>query len=293
MQVGTIESLWRFPVKSFQGEQLDQVELDKNGVLGDRAYALVEKESGKVVTAKSVRQFPDLLMCKARFVSPPQPGQEIPPVEITLPNGTQLRSDLSEVDQVLSEYFGKAVTLARMAPEDYTIDQYHPDVEHLNPFGQRDTYVEQKLGWALFNEMGAPSPVSAGSFMDVFPASVMTTSTLSRLQELRPETRFDERRFRMNIIIKTTESGFIENDWLDKSITIQNNVRLMVTMPDPRCVMTTLAQEGLPKDTHVLKTLVDHNRLPIMGEGLYPCAGVYAIILKEGVVRVNDTVEIG
>ena len=293
MQTGTIASIWRFPVKSFEGEQLDQVELEPHGLLGDRAYALVEKESGKVVTAKDIRHFPDLLMCKARYLSPPQRGMEIPPVEITLPDGAQVRSDAAEVDQVLSDYFGRAVTLARAAPDDYTIDQYHPDVEGLTPFGHRDTVVEQKLGAALFAEMGVESPVPAGSFMDVFPVSVITTSTLARLHELRPETSFDERRFRMNLVVRTTATGFVENEWIDQRVTIQNQVKLLVTMHDPRCVMTTLAQEGLPKDTHVLKTLVQHNRLPIMGEGNYPCAGVYAVILKDGVVRVNDAVEIG
>ena len=63
MLLGAIEALWRFPVKSFKGEKLDQVEFDKQGVLGDRAYALIDKETGKVVRAKSVKLFPNLLNC--------------------------------------------------------------------------------------------------------------------------------------------------------------------------------------------------------------------------------------
>ena len=65
MKAGTIDELWRFPVKSFQGEKLDQVEFDTQGVLGDRAYALIDNETGKVVSAKSVKLFPDLLRCSA------------------------------------------------------------------------------------------------------------------------------------------------------------------------------------------------------------------------------------
>ena len=76
--------------------------------------------------------------------------------------------------------------LARVAPEDFTIDQYHPDIEGADPAGNRDTVVEAKLGSALFAEIGAPSAVPAGSFFDVFPVSVMTTSTMTRLNDVHP-----------------------------------------------------------------------------------------------------------
>ncbi len=291
MFVGTIEALWRFPIKSFRGEKLDQVEFDKQAVLGDRAYALIDKETGKVVSAKSVKLFPDLLNCGAVYLQTPQLGQEIPPVQITLADGTIVVSDSDEVDQILSDYFGRDVTLARAAPDDYTIDQYHPDVENLDPAGHRDTSVEQKLGSALFKEMGVESPLTPGSFMDVFPISVISTSTLEYLHQLRPETKFDVRRFRMNIVVRTEHPGFVENSWVGNGLTIGENVRLMVTMPDPRCVMTTLAQNEIPKDTNVLRTLIEHNRLDIMGTGKFPCAGVYAVIEAKGLVRVNDKME--
>lgn len=291
MFVGTIEALWRFPIKSFRGEKLDQVEFDNQAVLGDRAYALIDKETGKVVSAKSVKLFPDLLNCGAAYLQTPQLGQEIPPVQITLADGTIVVSDSDEVDQILSDYFGRDVTLARAAPDDYTIDQYHPDVENLDPTGHRDTSVEQKLGSALFKEMGVESPLTPGSFMDVFPISVISTSTLEYLHQLRPETKFDVRRFRMNIVVRTEHPGFVENSWVGNRLTIGENVRLMVTMPDPRCVMTTLAQNEIPKDTNVLRTLIEHNRLDIMGTGKFPCAGVYAVIEAKGLVRVNDKVE--
>jgi hypothetical protein len=99
-----------------------------------------------------------------------------------------------------SSYFRRDVTLARAAPDDFTVDQYHPDVEDLDPAGYRDTFVEQKLGSAFFAEAGLDSPVPVGSFFDLFPMSVLTTSTLDQLRELRPQSRFDQRRFRMNTI---------------------------------------------------------------------------------------------
>jgi uncharacterized protein YcbX len=108
------------------GEQLQEVEVTERGVLGDRAYALIDKGTGKVVSAKSVRLFPNLLDCKAAFVEPPRRGGDLPPVQILLPDSTTVRSDSGEVDRVLSVYFKRNVTLGQAAPDDFTIDQYHP-----------------------------------------------------------------------------------------------------------------------------------------------------------------------
>ena len=111
--------------------------------------------------------------------------------------------------------------------------------------------TEAKLGTALFNEMGMPSLVPKGSFV---PVSVLTTSTLDRLSELQPQSAFDVRRFRMNLIVTTPAHGFAENSWLGRALDIGDAVKLGVAMPDPRCVMT-VAQEGLDRDPQVLKAL--------------------------------------
>ena len=231
-------------MKSMGGEQLQDVEVTERGVLGDRAYALIDKDTGKVVSAKSVRLFPNLLDCKVAFVEPPRRGGDVPPVQILLPDGTTVRSDSGEVDRVLSAYFKRNVTLGRAAPDDFTIDQYHPDVEGADPGGNRDTVVAQKLGAALFAELGMASPVPVSSFFDVFPVSILTISTLARLGEARPQSRFDQRRFRMNVIVKTERPGFVENGWIGHHLGLGDGISLNVALLDPRCVMTTLAQDG-------------------------------------------------
>jgi MOSC domain-containing protein len=290
--VGSVTELWRFPVKSMKGEQLQEVEVTERGVLGDRAYALIDADTGKVVSAKSVRLFPDLLACRAAFIEPPQTEREMPPVRIDLPDGTSVTSASSAVDRALSAYFRRDVRLARVAPDDFTIDQYHPDVEGADPAGNRNTVVAQKLGAALFAALGMESPVPVGSFFDVFPLSVLTTSTLARLNELRPQSRFDQRRFRMNVIVKTERPGFIENDWVGHELGLGDGARLNVALLDPRCVMTTLAQDDLPQDTDVLRTLVRHNRVQVGDLGQFPCAGVYAVVAAPGTVRTGDHVTV-
>lgn len=288
--IGSVAGLWRFPVKSMRGERIDQADATAHGLVGDRAHALIESETGKVVSAKSVRHFPDMLGCRAEFVEPPQLGRDLPPVRITLPDGTTAESDSNDADRVLSAYFRREVRLARAAPEDFTIDMYHPDIEGADAAGRKDIVVDQKLGAAYFVQKGVASPVPAGAFFDLFPLTLLTTSTLARLNELQPQTRFDERRFRMNVIVDSVEPGFVENEWVGRQLVIGDGVRVDVKVLDARCVMTTLAQEDLPADSSVLKGLVEHNRRQLGNAGQYPCAGVYAVVTESGVVRVGDPV---
>ena len=216
----------------------------------------------------------------------------MPPVRIGLPNGTSVTSDSSEVDRALSAHFRRDVRLARVAPEDFTIDQYHPDVEGADPGGNRDKVVAQKLGSALFAELGMESPVPVGAFFDLFPLSVLTTSTLARLKELGPQSRFEPRRFRMNLIVRTEQPGFVENGWVGHQLQLGEETRANVALLDPRCVMPTLAQGDLPQDTDVLRTLVRHNRVQIGDLGQFPCAGVYAVVAASGTVRTGDQVTV-
>jgi uncharacterized protein YcbX len=290
--VGSVASLWRFPVKSMKGEPIDQAELTARGLVGDRAYALIDVDTGKVVSAKSVKLFPRMLDCRAAFVEPPKLGDELPPVRITLPDSSTVTSDSADAAQKLSSYFGRNVRLTQAAPADFTIDMYHPDIEEAEPATHRDIVVEQKLGSAYFAEAGLASPVPVGAFFDLFPLSVVTNSTLNRLNEIRPESRFDARRFRMNVIVDAKEVGFVENGWVGREITIGDAVRLQVAAPDSRCVMTTLAQDELPKDNDILRTLAQHNMIQVGDAGRFPCVGVYAVVEAAGALRIGDKVSL-
>src|ERR671910_1091464 len=289
--VGTVRAVWRFPVKSMLGEQLDAADLSQRGVVGDRAYALVDKQTGKVASAKHAKLWPDLLKCRAAFVEPPRAAADAPPVRIDLADGTSVVSDAPDVDAVLSRFFGRDVELASAADHGYTIDQYHPDVEDYDPEGHQDEVVEAELGAAFFNERGLPSAVPEDSFFDLYPVSVLTTSTLDRLGELEPESNFDVRRFRMNLIVDNPGRGFVENEWVGSSLAIGDEVQLGVALPDPRCCMPSVEQEDLPRDPKILKTLAQHNRLDVAG-ALFPCAGVYAVAEAAGTIRQDDQVSL-
>lgn len=289
--VGTVRTLWRFPVKSMLGEELDAADLSESGIVGDRAFAIVDKETGKVASAKHPKLWPTLFACRAAFVEPPRSGDPIPPARIDLADGNSVLSDAADVDAVLSSFFGRDVELARAAQNGYTIDQYHPDEANYDPEGHRDEVVEAQLGAAFFNQRGLPSAVPEGSFFDLFPVSVLTTSTLDELSALEPQSRFDARRFRMNVIVETPARGFVENEWPGRTLAIGDDVRLRVALPDPRCVMPSLAQEDLPRDPRILKALARHNRIDVAGS-LYPCAGVYAVAQAPGTIRKDDRVSL-
>ena len=122
-----------------------------------------------------------------------------------------------------------------------------------------------------------------GTFFDLAVVHLLTTATLDRLRTLHPEGRFEVRRFRPNIVVATPpeEEGFVENEWIGRELAIGDDVRLQITGPCSRCVMTTLAQGDLPKDPGILRAAAQHNQANV---------GVYADVLHGGIIRRGDSV---
>src|SRR5438270_10287256 len=100
--VRSVAALWRYPVKSMLGEELNAAEVTDQGLLGDRAHALVDVETGKVASAKNPRKWPNLFDYRAAFVEPPSTGGALPAVRITLPDGTALTSAQPDISRMLS-----------------------------------------------------------------------------------------------------------------------------------------------------------------------------------------------
>jgi hypothetical protein len=277
--VGTITALWRYPVKSMMGELVDASAVTEQGLLGDRAYALVDVETGKVASAKNPKKWPNLFQCHAALTASPETVRELPAVRITLPDGAMVSSDDPGVDDVLSAVVGRGVRLERTAPAEPVLEEYWPDMEGLSPEGNRDMLTDERMA----------SEAPPGTFFDLASVSVLTTATLDRLAELYPQGRFDVRRFRMNLIVEVDDDGFVENDWIGRTLAVGDGVSLSVIAADPRCVMTTLAQGDLPKDPGILRAAAQHNRVEIPGSGSYPCVGVYATVASGGRVQRGDS----
>ena len=111
---------------------------------------------------------------------------------------------------------------------------------------------------------------------------LLATSTINRLRELYPQGRFEARRFHPNIVVSTgsEDPGFVENNWIGRTVVIGDTVRLAITDHARFCVMITLKGD-LPKDSGILRTAAQHNAVNV---------GVYASVINGGTIRRGDTV---
>jgi hypothetical protein len=151
-QAGSVVALWRYPVKSMMGEELNASAVTDRGLLGDRAYGLVDRSDGKVASAKNPRKWPRLFDFRAAYVDSPRRGAGLPAVRITLPDGTALATDQADLNSTLSRELHHEVTLeeaerGRQPVVESTLpnpwapraEEYWPDMEGLD---YRDTVTE-------------------------------------------------------------------------------------------------------------------------------------------------------
>ena len=202
-------------------------------------------------------------------------------VRITLPDGTTVTSDQGDLNQILSGVLHREVMLGASwrghegvvessFPTSWTAkaEEYWPDMEGLD---YRDTVTD----------FGLPE----GTFFDCAAVHVLTTATIDWLRELYPQGRFEVRRFRPNVVAEIADGvkDFVENAWIGHTLALGSEVRLNITGPCPRCVMTTLPQGDLPKDPGIHRAAAQHNRVNV---------GVYAAVLRGGSVRRGDPVRL-
>ena len=268
---GSVAGLWRYPVKSMLGEELNDAEVTERGLLGDRRFAVIDAATGKVAGAKNPRKWGNFLDFRAAYVEPPQPGLELPEVRLTLPDGTAVTSGQPGLPQILSRVLGREVAFAAAQPAGEsggTAEEYWPDVEGLD---LRDSVTDFDL--------------PAGTFFDVAVVHLLTTATIDRLRALYPPGRFEVRRFRPNIVVSTgpEEEGFAEDGWIGHTVAIGGQARLRITGACSRCVMTTLQQGDLPKDSGILRTAAQNNHVNV---------GVYADVIVGGPIRRGDPVTV-
>jgi uncharacterized protein YcbX len=193
---------------------------------------------------------------------------KLPPVRITLPDGTTVTSDNGDLNQILSQALDREVTLGVAKRGAVNAEEYWPDMEGLD---HRDTVTDFTL--------------PEETFFDCAMVHLLTTATLDQLRELYPQGRFEVRRFRPNIVVQMAsgERSFAENVWVGHTLTIGDEVRLNIIGPCGRCVMTTLAQGDLSKDPGILRTAAQHNQVNV---------GVYAGVVHGGTICRGDPVRI-
>jgi hypothetical protein len=257
------------------GEDLEAVALDQPGVVGDRAYALIDDETGKVVSIKRPKRWGRMFELQAVT----RDGG----VVVRFPDGTVSTIDDAALPVRLSEFFGRSVSVSSTPAPDATFDEvWMRDLKNgIDPMGpSRIEDGEEMI------DNGQMMNVN-GNFSNGGPIHIVTTSTTRYFARLAPDSRFDAQRFRPNIVVDSNGDGLVENEWAGRKLTV-GTVRMSVLVPTPRCVMTTIAQGELPADRDVLRTIASHNTVDI-GFGVFPCLGVYAAP-AEGQIHVGDAV---
>jgi uncharacterized protein YcbX len=277
-----VSQLWRYPVKSMVGGRVESIELDDLGIVGDRTWAVRDLERGGIRGAKKIGS---LMRLAARDVSDGH-------VEITLPDGTTVRTDDSDVDERLSAALDHSVRLERLRPAD-DLDHYRrgaPDTDDVvaelrDIFGRDDD--EPFPDFSVFPPVIAEFESPPGTYYDVFPLMVMTEAALAALATALPGSNVDIRRFRPSFVVETGDlgadaavPGHPEFEWTGRRATI-GTATVEFGAPCPRCVMVTREISAeIPADRAVLRHIV---------RDLDQNLGVYATIVSPGVVRVGDT----
>lgn len=282
MKVGTVESIWRYPVKGMAGERLQRCDLDAGGLKGDRIWAVQDVQRGEI---QSCKFRPQLLQCRAQS----RGGSASSYVDITFPNGQMLRCDNPQASAQVSALVGYESVLqpVRPAAEDDFYRRYKTD-DH--------TWLEE-LKATFAREEGEPLPdldnlpqsmqdyVSIpGTFFLVSPFHILTTASLNHMKQQKPDSDWHVERFRPNLVIDTVPGveGLAEQDWIGKTLQI-GELMIECGEPAPRCSAVTRQQNSFGTDTGLLRSIVreaDQN------------LGIYGNILKAGLVNIGDEVRL-
>ena len=271
--VGTIEELWRYPVKSMLGGTVSELLVTEQGGLGDRAWALRDQRNGRIVSAKRV---PRLLEFRATYEVEPTP-ESGDVVRIETPEGDTLYAGQEDASARISSILGRPVVLDNSAQPDEKAS-----IDRNTIFG--DVPVSQIVPEWTPETMPDYFQLKSGSFLEIGAVFLLASGSVEHLRSLQGGTALiDRRRFRPNLFIDTGQvSGrFVEDDWLGGELAIGDSVVLEEFAPTLWCVGSTLAQEELPRDRSILRTIAGGHK---------GCLGVYGSVASPGLIRVGDPV---
>jgi uncharacterized protein YcbX len=307
MRIGTIQEIWRYPVKSMAGERLNTTTVDELGIPADRGWAVRDEIKSEIKTGTRI---PRLMQCAAQYREEPVNGN-IPHVEITFPDGSSVHSDDPNVNSRLSSALEHEVKLWPRQPA--TNKEHYrrpglaariiapladiPGFRALLPTIFKLPSIDATLRAAFSRSDDEPTPDLSnmprelfqftsplGTYFDAFPIHVLTTASVAVMSQANPAATWDVRRFRPNFFVKTAAglTGLMEEEWTGRTLRL-GSVEVKCEMPAVRCGMTTNAQEGLGKDPSVLRTIVKEANQNL---------GTYASVSKNGQVSIGDKVEL-
>ncbi len=283
---GHVQTIWRYPVKSMQGDHLDSCEVTVNGIVGDRAWAVRDDVRAEVQWGK---RLPQLMQCHAQYLREPRVDDRTTEVQITFPDGEKLGNKDPRMDAKLTALCNIKASLWPLQPA--------TDVKFYKRYKPDEAQWQEEIAQVFAREPGEPTPdlsllpevlidhvAVPGTFFDNEAIHLMTTNSLSYMAQLNGAANWDVRRFRPNFLIACDDepAGLIENDWVGKRLYV-GEVELEISAPTVRCNMTTRAHGELDFDKTILRTVVREAN---------QCLGVGAHVRRGGTLTVGAEIRV-
>ena len=268
--VGHIKAIYRYPIKSMQGEPLNEITVDTSGLKNDRGFAL-RLNNGRIASAKRTTS---LLNYHAYY--------DANDLMIQLPSGETIAADQPYIDERLSELLGIPVSL----------EKRHPEHNNFAELDSKTIFADTPIQEALEGKKrqlpddAVQYDLAQGSYFDSAHLHILTTGTLKHLDNLlEGKSDLDVLRFRPNILVESLPNleGFIEDDWIDATLLIGQGIEIADIWPTLRCVMTTLPQQHLANDPSILRKIVKSHDNHL---------GVFAKAVNSGNIKVGDEIHL-
>jgi len=256
--IGKVDSLWRYPVKSMRGEELDEAFAGYSGIYGDRLFAFRSAANHKGFPYLTAREQRRLLQYRPRFRYPEKAARPINLIEAESKNANPLSADLAELVVDVETPDGETLAIGDPA----LIEMLRAD-------------IDQKHEVTLMQSQRAMT--------DCRPVSIFSLQSAQQLAE-ETGTPVDKRRFRANVYVDLASSkGFAENELVGRSLRIGPKVVITILERDARCVVITLDPDTGEQAPAILKKVAQAH------DGM---AGVYGAVLVEGMLHKGDSVEV-
>ncbi len=256
--IGRIDTLWRYPVKSMRGEEMEEMFVGFPGVYGDRLFAFRSSTAPAGFPYFTGRDQRQMIRYRPRFRHPDKAARPI-----NLP---------------AAEQNGAAPLSA--SPEELMIDVETPEGDR---FAIDDPALTEKLRAGLDGKHQLTLLRSDRALVDCGPVSLFSIQTAAALAR-ESGTAVDKRQFRANLFLDLPDvAPFGEDEWIGRSLRIGSKVVITPIKRDGRCMMITLHPDTAEKSPAVLKTVAQSH------EGK---AGLYAAVLTEGMIRKGDPIEL-
>jgi len=255
--IGKVDSVWRYPVKSMRGEELDEAFAGYPGVYGDRVFAFKSSASPAGFPYFTAREQRRLLQYQPRFRYPEKAARPVNFTEADKIGACPLSADISELMVDIETPEGKTLAIDDPALIDILRSE-----------------IDEKHQLTLMR--------SHRALTDCRPVSIFSLQSARQLGE-ETGVPIDKRRFRANVYVDLTSGGgFAENDFVGRSLRIGSKVVVSILERDARCVIITLDPDTTEKTPEILKKVAQAH------EGM---AGVYGAVMVEGMLHKGDSVE--